>query len=64
MRRGATRRAVERLELVVGRHARQCPARERPVVEEQLRSMFYNATERPVIVGKTASNFQPGTTAE
>ncbi len=30
-----------------------------PVVEEQLRSMFYNAPERPVIVGKTDANGAP-----
>ncbi|WP_374666105.1 indolepyruvate ferredoxin oxidoreductase family protein [Ramlibacter sp.] len=30
-----------------------------PVVEEQLRSLFYNATERPVIVGKRDAREQP-----
>ncbi|WP_332813730.1 indolepyruvate ferredoxin oxidoreductase family protein [Ramlibacter sp.] len=30
-----------------------------PVVEEQLRAMFYNAPERPVIVGKTDANGAP-----
>ena len=30
-----------------------------PVVEEQLRSMFYNAPERPVIVGKQDAQGRP-----
>ncbi|TFZ06180.1 indolepyruvate ferredoxin oxidoreductase family protein [Ramlibacter henchirensis] len=30
-----------------------------PVVEEQLRSMFYNAADRPVIVGKTDAQGRP-----
>jgi len=30
-----------------------------PVVEEQLRSMFYNAAERPVIVGKSDARGRP-----
>ncbi|MGZ5272417.1 MAG: indolepyruvate ferredoxin oxidoreductase family protein, partial [Ramlibacter sp.] len=30
-----------------------------PVVEEQLRSLFYNASERPVIVGKTDAQGAP-----
>jgi len=30
-----------------------------PVVEEQLRSLFYNATERPMIVGKRDAREQP-----